>query len=626
MAYPKEVYLSPEREETIKLWLMWQINNHRMERSGFVDDITRYNKDYWAVPNETVRKFPFQGAANIVIPITAIVAEAVHARNMQRLFSQDQLVNLKFFDPNWSPFDRDIELFLDWQLMNQMKFKAKAESAIWEQELFGTGVIKDGYMRLVRNVIYEENEFEVPVYTGPCIDSVPLANFLMPFSALDPQTAPWCGEEHVTNQYELKQLEQAGLFRPGTYDRLSNYYTMANNLNLSSDKFRQSVEKLQNQQPAWPSRLGWYEIYAGFAPQESDGKQKKLIEYVFLYHLDSNTLLSIRHNWFYDGRRPYEIGVMQKVANRWLGIGIAKQNEQIQRSITTQHRQRLDAGTIANATMMKVKRLSGISPSEPVYPGKLWFVEDMGDIEPLQFNGTYPTAANNEQQTLYYGQQRSGINDLTLGMNQVGTPGTATSDMARLQEGSHKHDYYHSNILDFLSRVIRNTVGNICQWGTSDPRYFEFRENGDIVRQFFDLPPSLLKSGILAEIRMVSQSDNKLLDRNNWMQLVTIFQQYYANAFQSASLIDTKIAVMVAAQSIKASTEAFEHILNTFDIPNAHKLSLRQLIDGLLPQVGNNDGRALQSQGPQQSFPVSGNGAGIQTEMPTLTGEVGPSV
>ena len=184
MAYPREIHLSSEREEAIKMWLIWQITNHRGERSGLVDELTRYLKDYWARPNTAVRQFPFQGAANIIIPITAIVAEAVHARNMQRMFSQDQLVNLKFFDPVWAPWDRDIEKFADWQLLEQMEFKKKFESSLLELEILGTGVMKNGYTRFVKNVVNEQGEqVEVPVYAGPCIDPVPLANFLMPFSA-----------------------------------------------------------------------------------------------------------------------------------------------------------------------------------------------------------------------------------------------------------------------------------------------------------------------------------------------------------------------------------------------------------------------------------------------------------
>lgn len=623
MAYPKEIYLSKEREEAIKMWLIWQITNHRGERSAWVNELTRYLKDYWARPNQAVKTFPFQNAANIIIPITAIVAEAVHARNMQRMFSQDQLVSLKFFDPLWAPFDRDIERFLDWQMLDQMEFKKKFESALLEQEILGTGVVKDGYTRFVKNIVDAEgNQIETPIYAGPSMDAVPLVNFLMPFSSQDPQTAPWCGEEHVSNQFEIRQLEQSGFFRPGTYEKLNTHFTTANAVNLSSDKYRQKQEALQEQTPTWPSRVGWYEIYGGFAPTEGG----KLVEYCFLYHFDSNTLMSVRHNWHENGRRPYSIGVMQKVANRWTGIGVAQQNEQFQREITMQHRQRLDAGTVANANMMKVKRLSGISPDEPVYPGKLWFVEDMGDIEPLQFSGTYPTAANNEQQTLYYGQQRSGIHDLTLGMAQVGTPGTATSDMARLQESGFKHDYFYHNVVDFATDIVKATVCNIAYFGTSDPRYYELIPNGEVVRQFFSMPSSLLKSGIICKIRVVTQSDNKLLDRNNWIQLTQIFQQYYQSAFQAASLINPELAKTVAAYSIQASTLAFEHILQSFDIPDATKLTLRTLIDGIIPQPDRPPGRIARATETPATLPVSvpqASGGEVANAIPPQIGSGG---
>ncbi len=611
MAYPKEVKLSEERENALKMWLNLNITNHRQERSAWVDDLMSWQRDYWAKPTTTVQTFPFHGAANIIIPITGIVYEAVHAKNVTRIFnSLDQLVSLKFFDANWSPFDRDIEKFLDWQILDQMEYKKNLESSLSELELYGTGVMKDGYVRMVKNIMVNGKKVETIQYQGPILKPIPLANFLMPFDSQDPQTAPWCGEEHRNNQFEVRQAEQSGLFRPGTYAKLNTYYTPINSTNLSSNQFVQQTEQLANQVPAWPSRIGWYEIYCAFVEMNEEGKEKgDPIEMVCLYHYDSNTLMSARYLWTEDGRRPYHIGNFIKIPNRWAGKGIAKQQEQFQREITMQHRQRLDAGTIANANMLKVKKLSGISSNEPVFPGKLWFVDEMEDIEPIQFSGTYPAAANNEQQTLYYSQMYSGIHDGTLGMPQVGTPATATSDVARMQEGATKHDYTYHNILDWITSQIKATICNVAYFGASDPRYYSLIPNGDIVEQFFRQPVDLLKSGIFCKISAAAQSDNKLLDRNNWQMLSQIFTQYYQGNMQTAMMIDPKLGMAIGLHSIYASTIAMKKMLESFDIPQSEKLTLEALINGLIPQPESPTGNLGGTQGiPTQqtlSIPAS---------------------
>ena len=620
MPYPPELELSENAEQALKNQLIFNITNHRGERSAWVDDLRRYQKDYWATPSSEKANFPFSGAANIIIPLSAIVTEAVHARIMQRLFSLDHLVAAKFNDAFWSQFDRAIERCLDWQLLEQMKLRDRIEDAILECIKLGTCVIKDGYKRLVKNVEVDGQIVEVVQYSGPWFEPVPLVNFLMPFTSQDPQTAPWCGEEHATNEYEVLLMEKSGLFRPGTYEKLSGHFGSIYASNLSSEPYRQDTEREEHQIPVWPQRIGWYEIYMPISYNESDPSLKK--EVVVLYHLESNTILSIRDNWD-EGRRPYEIGNYIKVEHRWAGIGVGKQNEQFQREVTVQHRQRLDAGSLANANMIKVKRLSDISPNEPVFPGKMWFVNEMDDIETFQLGGTYPAASNNEQQTLYYAQQRSGINELTLGMPQVGTPGTATSDMARVQESGIKFDYNYNNIRSMLGKVVTNVVGMISKYGLSDERYYDQVPEGQALRQFFKLPPNLLKSGVICKFEIVGQSANKMLDRQNWQTLQQIFTQYYQNALGVAQMMgNPQLMMAIGLQSINASTIAFKQVLESFDIPNPDKLTLAPLINGLLPAVqgptgsGQGEGGDNQSLAPSAipiSPEVSGGGEQSQT-------------
>ena len=74
---------------------------------------------------------------------------------------------------------------------------------------------------------------------------------------------------------------------------------------------------------------------------------------------------------------------------RWTGIGVGKQNEQFQALITTIHRQRLDAGTLANMGQLALKKTSGYGPDEPIWPGKMWFVDNPAtDIREFSLSNT----------------------------------------------------------------------------------------------------------------------------------------------------------------------------------------------------------------------------------------------
>jgi hypothetical protein len=271
---------------------------------------------------------------------------------------------------------------------------------------------------------------------------------LQPYAANDPQQAPWVGEYHSRTAFEVINLINSGFFAEGTREKLESWLTNTAFGSATVDstrEFEQSQQKLEKREAVWPNNIDWAEIWLAFDVDQS-GEQKEIVVH---YHKASETLMSIRYNWNSDLRRPYRIGQFMPVEHRWTGIGICKQTEQFQKEVTTQHRQRLDNATLANMRMIKISKMAGYGPKEPIFPGKMWFVDKMEDLETIQMGEIYPSSYNNETSTLQYYQQRIGINEANLGMPQVGTPGTATSDLARIQEGNKKHDYSYRNLKSF---------------------------------------------------------------------------------------------------------------------------------------------------------------------------------
>ena len=202
----------------------------------------------------------------------------------------------------------------------------------------------------------------------------------------------------------------------------------------------------------------------------------------------------------------------------------------------------------------------------------MWFVDDMSDIETFQLGGTYPQASNNEQQTLYYAQSRSGVNELNMGMPQVGTPGTATSDLTRVQEGNLRFDYTYGNIQAFISELITDTACCIAQYGPSNPQYFSFVPEGQLLESFFRLPIDLIRSKIIVKFTPAGAKQNKLLDRNNWTQLAGVIQQYYGGMIQLASQGNPQLVPIITNKAMEAATEAFKQILESFDVRNINRL------------------------------------------------------
>lgn len=611
MAYSRLLNLDDDTRTRLVNYLETELLNHYSERTSWMDRLLQWQRDYWAEPTNKVATFPFRGASTLVIPLTAIAVEAVHARTMTTLFAMNQLVSTTPRNPMWTDAARPVEQFMNNEFIREMDARMKLDSSILELEKFGTGIAKVGYENVVRkavriNAIGEEEEVPITIRRGACLSPVSYGRFLMPFSSTDPQTSPWVGEEHEQTPFVVKILEDSGFFYKGTYDRLKSWVNTQNRSTTGVErKFEESQAGLEDRTPVWPNTLDWVELWLGFDVDDDDITEEICVH----YHRGLKDVIAVRYNTFDDLHRPYRYGNYFPVEHRWTGVGICKQNDQFQREITIQHRQRLDNATVANMRMFKVSKLSGYGPGEPIFPGKMWFVDDMTHIESIEMGDVRQSAFSDEQASLMYSQQRSGVNETTLGMPQQGTPGTATGDLARIQEGAKKFDYAFSNIKHFTSSLIVDTACIIQQYGPRRIEYFNTVENGDLVLAFFQQPVELIRHNLLIELNATGSQQNKVLDRQSWVQIGAMLQQYYTGMIQLAQMTGNgQLIQYISQKGLVAGTEAMRQALETFDLRNVERMVLSELTQ-------------MQQQA-QQMGGMNGGGGGIN---PSTVGAGGSS-
>src|SRR3990167_600132 len=352
MPYPREIYLGEVREAELVQHIESELVQYYMDTSEHLDDLIQWQSDYWAKPTKKQAIFPFKGACTTVIPVTAIAVEAIHARTETQLFGQQQLVAAQSISNERDEAQKPLEDFMNYYLFRKIEING------------------------------EEKNFSVVYKDGPCFDAIPDSRFLYPYWAKDVQSSDWVGEEHSESPYYIYQAEKAGLFREGIYEDLMIY--MENQMSGSpgddGKKFDRSQMDLEHTKYSIGKNLEWIEFWTAWEVDSSDIKK----EIVIHYHRDSRKIMSIRYNYLSDLRRPYRIGKYFPVEHRSRGIGICKMNEQFQRSITTRHRQFVDNATLANIRMFKIHKLSGYGNGEPIFPGKMWFLDNMDQIDTIQ--------------------------------------------------------------------------------------------------------------------------------------------------------------------------------------------------------------------------------------------------
>lgn len=634
MTYPREILLDKDTEDRLASYIEEELSNHYGERGRHVEDLMRWQRDYWATPSDAKLTFPFTGAANIVIPLSAIAIEAIHSRNMTTRFGFKQLVSAESLSDTWEDAERPLERFMDTELIDAMRIRTPMGDCYLSAEKYGTMIGKTGYEKLVKTAVREvgdrEEEFDVVMRDGAEFSGVSDARFLMPHSAKDPQTSPWCGEEHTASPYEIMMLERGGMFREYTIterpsevandgitpieSRVGLHAWITNgDTGMGQEggkKFDRQQTDLEHTSPIWPRTIDWVELWLAFDIDQS-GRDKEIVVH---YHRPSKTFMSIRYNWHSDLRRPYRVGVYFPVEFRWRGLGICKQNEQFQKEVTTQHRQRLDNATIVNTRMFKIAKLSGYGPKEPIFPGKMWFVDNKDDVESFQMGEIYPSSYNNEQGTLIYSQQRTGVNEQTLGMPQVGTPGTATSDLARIQEGNKKFDFIYQNFTEFTNDCIMDIVATIHQFGPRRLAFYDVDAGGKRVQEFFELPAGLVKDNIVVKLKAAGQQQNKLLERQNWVQLAPLMQQYYEGLLMLAQPTgNPQLTQMIVQKGMFAASEAMRQILEAYDVRNIDRIVVKEIEDMLngIAAAGSQPGANNGANRTGQISPVVNSPVGI---------------
>lgn len=609
MPYPRQIYLSDNLEADLRTYLYAELVRYYADTNLHTADILQWQKDYWAKPTNKVTNFPFRNASTIVIPITAIAVEAVHARTETQLFGQSQLVVTKAISDEWDVAQKPIEDFMNRELMEVMKIKNLASSCFLDAEKFGTMIGSVDYCRMekrgVRILDGKEQEFSVLYKNGPSFDPIPETNFLLPYWAKDPQTSEWVGQEYSESPYTVEQLELAGFFRPGTIlprridgeeveGKLQSYtedfYMSQPLLGQDGKKFELTQMELENTKFQFGKRLEWIKFMLAW-PVDKTGIKKELIVH---FHLESQTIMAIRYNYFSDLRRNYRIGVYFPVEHRWRGIGICKMNEQFQRSVTVRHRQNIDNGTLANIRMFKISKLAGYGNDEPIFPGKMWFLDSMDQVDTLQMGEVYPSGWQIESSDVTFSQQRTGVNEVTLGMPQAGTPGTATSDLARIQEGKMKFDLWYSRCREFMDDIIMDTADVVQQFGPKNLEYYQTASNGNMVQKFFSMPSTYIRDGLLLQLKTSSQVQNKILDRQNWQQLAAFFNQYYTGLAQMAEpLGNPQLIQLIFTKGLSAATEAMRQILETYDVRNIDRLIVKELDQVIQNGLANPNGNII---------------------------------
>lgn len=519
--------LSEEQEVDLINYLDQTIFEMEAEHGPLVSRWEEEIEAYEAPPAPP-RSTPWHGACRITIPVIASMVDTVFPRLHSTIYSATTIVTIEEWRPEVADHAKAWEDMLDWIMRNELDIMRVSDSWFMETIIHGTGVVKLYWERIEQQTITYDDNGKIDktdkqvLRNQPVLVHVPNKDLLIPLSAVSIKEAPIVAHRMRMYERDLLIREDNGLYK-NVRDRV-----LASE-DSKIDSYDATRNEIADTTPSVPVPYTIYECWFDY-DLEGDGVYQPLLA---TYHPLTRTLLRIQPNPYNHKRKPFREIIYFPRHDRFHGIGMATQLEQLQEEITALHRQRIDNGTVANTKMWTVLAGSRADQSfQGVAPSLKILVDSHDEIQSLDLGEINASAFENERLAMQYAQQRSGVSDFLSGMD-IANKGrtTATQTVTALQEARTRFNWSLEQVRDAIADLAEMITDLYQQFGTDTQERFTTilgPEKGILVHELLTRNVEgydNVTDALAIQVTASSASANKAVEQQNLLGLMQMVQQ-----------------------------------------------------------------------------------------------------
>lgn len=614
---------------------------------------TSWLEQYRAFAVQPTRNFPFEGAANYVLPVTATDVDQLYANFLTTIHEPQDLWTCSPQNDRWVDAAKTAQDYLTLLDRHVVKMYDVNQRALLEMTKLGTAIFKHGWefeSRWVRD--YDENgkiRRVKRIKSQPFVDHVRCFDFVIPTYAYNIQPdhqggAPWVAERvriSVDRFQMLKNAKEPVL--PNVTD--AEYAAVAGQTVTGSTDWDAKVQQqdyvkrgtadanfdtssgvdasTRGASTTLQKDIELWEIHARCQTKGDDYD-----DIICLYHLPTRTLMREIYQPYDHGHRPYE-RIRYFPGEGFWGIGVCEQKEMFQKGESELFNYQMDNVLLANSRMMVAKSGANIVPGEPIYPGKIFFTDgDVGkDFGSFQMGDIYQSLPQIHEMFRAYGKERSGVNEISLG-NISALPGRtpATSVMALQAEGKKRpdltlKDMRHAGLSTIGLRLFQLSQQYLRNESVKGPEFMAVAINalgiqaGTQLMQQLIVPNENAELGLGVELTATSAVANKEVQKQTYMGLLQLSAQIAPANVQLAQMASQAMqagmpaVAVIAAKAVELNLELQRRILEQNDIRNTDQLG---------PQVSAEDIAAPGTPPPAGPQPGPGGVPGSAPANPAM--------
>ena len=603
------VWSDAKRQETAE-WLAAELTQALSDRAALEQQWRRYLDLYRAPASQPLKRFPFEGAHNYMLPAMAIDVDTLHATFMQSIHAAPNIWTCEALNERWVDAAKPMQDLLEVVDGRMLKMFAVNDRALLEMTKLGTGIYKTGWLYEQRTVqTYDAQGKRVKgtkLRTQPFVDHVRLYDFVLPSYSFNIQPdaqggAPWVAERVRLSPWQFQSMAASSgdflpQFRPEDVKLVLQYEEKA------VTDYQQTVQRQQylpraagtgtsvtSDEPevgigggSFGHRIRQIELWEIHARVPTAGTEMN--DLILWFHQPTQTILRAVYADWLSNERPYD-AVRYMQTEGFYGIGVCEQKELFQQVTSDLMNFALDNTVLGNSTMLGAKAGANIAPGEPIYPGKILITDGnpKDELFPFQLGTNNANAATLFQMFAALGEKRTGVSDIQLGnVNDLPGRTPATTMVTMLQEGKKRPDLTIKRMrYDGLSNVGLKTLQGLQQMlsqpsAKADP-WLEWAvellglPEGAVVGEKLISPMENVAFGLGVNLTATSGTANKEVERQGLTALLQVVSGVAQQVIQFQTMALQTMGSPVAATANQAANGLLElttRLLEQYDIRN----------------------------------------------------------
>lgn len=495
-----------------------EISRNKPARDKLLKDLDKWRRTFELDDTELKAHLPFSGANAIFLPLLYEETKLLYGKLYQMLFKYRPLLAVTptgKADINSVFLTEQLQSGLDEVMYQDIQIRKKVVSPLLEGALTGLSVVHIPFKSQMKMfpVGMGDQQTWIPQlsFRGADVEYVPLDHFLWPVEASCIEDARWCMRLiHLTSDQLLE------------YWAMDMFNQPRRNLDLvlkGTEDISPFIKNITSIEGEEISRSPTIQLADWWGMVKFRGEPLPRMMNL-IYHRGTRIALKADYNEYEDQEYPFATWNFLPRPGRLLGMGIGRLISSINEGINEIATQRVNAGRIANTKIFKIRKGSGIKPSQKFYPGMRLTLQNMGDIAEMQMGDVKQSSYADENSLVGWADRVLSAVPYSRGQQDRGAyRPNASGQMALINIANDNIDFIADGLRYFMGRIGRLVYS----------RNHQYMPEGRIF-QGLDLPggaaiflPSLSTSQLSFDLASADERVNEEAERQ---KLSTAYQMY----------------------------------------------------------------------------------------------------